>query len=262
MFKISFLTLQLLFASFIFAQTTISKMPEDMVLIPGGTFLMGTNEHQRIASPKHPVTLSPFYMDIYEVTNHQYYEFCMAKGHKFPEFWKMSIYKSGLDYPDHPVVGVSHFDATQYAEWAGKRLPTEAEWEYAGRGGLDDISFYFGEEADHSYARYNNPKAEKGPVKTGSYSPNGYGLYDMAGNAWEWVGDWFNEEYYNETPEENPAGPGRGIFKVFRGGGWHSGPGCISVHWRNALPQHWVDIAGGFRCVKELGKSNQENREK
>jgi formylglycine-generating enzyme required for sulfatase activity len=223
-----------------------------MTLIPGGGFLMGSDRTPGIASPTHPVSLDPFYMDIYEVTNKQYYDYCMETGHKLPEFWNMEIYKSGLGFPDHPVIGVSHSDATAYAQWAGKRLPTEAEWEYAARGGLNDISYYFGEKADHTQARYHDPEAEKGPVQIGSYSPNGYGLYDMSGNAWEWVSDWFGEAYYKESPEKNPAGPDRGTFKVFRGGGWHSGPGCITVHRRNALPEHWVDFAGGFRCVKDI----------
>jgi formylglycine-generating enzyme required for sulfatase activity len=226
--------------------------PEGMVLIPGGICLMGSDSHQRIASPKHQVVLNPFYMDTHEVSNKDYHTFCMETGYKLPEFWGMDVYKSGLDYPDFPVVGVSHSDASEYADWAGKRLPTEAEWEHAARGGLDDISYHFGEKADHSMARYNNPEAEKGPVKCGSFPPNDFGLYDMSGNAWEWVSDWFSESYYSESPEKNPPGPASGSFKVLRGGGWHSGGGCISVHRRNALPQHWLDMAGGFRCVKDL----------
>jgi formylglycine-generating enzyme required for sulfatase activity len=214
--------------------------------------MMGTDNGQAIAAPKHPVSLSAFYMDIHEVSNREYYEFCIATGNRFPEFWGMELYKSGLDFPDHPVVGVSHLEATRYAEWAGKRLPTEAEWEHAARGSLEDISFPYGENADHSMARFNHPVAEKGPVNRGSYPPNGYGLYDMSGNAWEWVSDWFSETFYSESPAENPTGPSSGTFVVFRGGGWHSGAGCSTVHRRNALPQNWVDIAGGFRCVKDL----------
>lgn len=233
-------------------QTKSPVPPGGMVLIPGGSSMMGSDSHQGIASPKHQVILSSYYMDTYEVSNQKYYDFCMGTGYKLPEFWGMEIYKSGLDYPDHPVVGVSQFDASEYADWAGKRLPTEAEWEHAARGGLDDVSYYFGDKADRSMARYNDPEAEKGPLKTGSYPSNSYGLYDMSGNAWEWVSDWFSESYYSESPEKNPQGPARGSFKVLRGGGWHSGGGCISVHHRNALPQHWLDMAGGFRCVKDL----------
>jgi formylglycine-generating enzyme required for sulfatase activity len=225
---------------------------QGMVLIPGGTYLMGTDHGQAIASPRHPVILHPYYMDAHEVSNREYQEFCLSTGHKFPEFWGMDVYKSGPDYPDHPVVGVSHFDASLYAEWAGKRLPTEAEWEFAARGGLEDIDYPYGEKADHSQSRFNDPDAEKGPVKRGTYPPNSYGLHDMSGNVWEWVSDWFSGSYYSESPEHNPKGPSTGTFKVFRGGGWHSGPGCATVHRRNALPTHWVDFAGGFRCVKDM----------
>lgn len=245
-------TLVFFLAASINGQTVSASTPDGMVLIPGGSCTIGSNSHQGIASPKHQVILSPFFMDIHEVSNKEYYDFCMESGYKFPEFWGMEIYKSGLDYPEHPVVGVSQFDASEYASWAGKRLPTEAEWEHAARGGLENISYHFGDKADHSMARYNNPEAEKGPVKTGSYLPNNYGLYDMSGNVWEWVSDWFSESYYSESEEENPQGPSRGTFKVLRGGGWHSGGGCIAVHRRNALPQHWLDMAGGFRCVQDI----------
>ena len=246
------ITIILAISGSLVGQTADQSAPEGMVYIPGGTSMMGSNSHQGIAAPEHRVNLTPFYMDICEVTNRQYYEFCKQTGYKFPEFWGMEIYKSGMDFPDHPVVGVSQFDASEYAEWAGKRLPTEAEWEYAARGGLEQISYPFGEEADHSHARYKHPQADKGPVKTGTYASNGYGLFDMSGNVWEWVSDWFSESYYQESEEKDPIGPPGGTFKVLRGGGWHSGGGCISVHRRNALPQQWCDMAGGFRCVKEL----------
>lgn len=255
MFRNYWISLLLMATVHMTGQTGTEMLPDGMVLIKGGSYFIGSNEHQPIAVPKHPVTIASFYMDACEVSNKEYYTFCMATGHNLPEFWGMDIYKSGLDYPDHPVVGVSHFNATEYAEWAGKRLPTEAEWEIAASGGMDDISFPYGEEADHHFARFNDQYAEKGPVKRGSYPPNGYGLYDMSGNAWEWVSDWLSEEYYKESPEANPAGPSRGTFRVFRGGGWHSGAGCTAVHHRNALPSHWVDIAGGFRCAMDISET-------
>jgi formylglycine-generating enzyme required for sulfatase activity len=254
MFKTILLSLLLTLNFSTVAQVKQGVPPEGMVLIPGGTFMMGFDNGQASATPKHPVFLKAFYMDSHEVTNLEYQSYCLATGSKFPEFWGMDLYNSGLNFPDHPVVGVSQFEASQYAEWAGKRLPTEAEWEYAARGGLEDISFPYGENADHSMARFNDPKALKGPVRTASYPPNGYGLYDMSGNVWEWVSDWFSEDYYRESPEDDPVGPSMGTFRVFRGGGWHSGAGCATVHHRNALPSHWVDFAGGFRCVKDLGK--------
>lgn len=237
-----------------YGQVQTDNPPHGMILVPGGTFWMGTDQGQSIAAPRHPVTLDAFYMDIHEVSNRQYQEFCVATGHKYPEFWGMDLYKSGPDFPDHPVVGVSHFDAVQYAEWAGKRLPTEAEWEYAARGGLEDIDYPYGEKADHSLSRFNDPEAEKGPLKTGTFPANAFGLHDMSGNVWEWVSDWFSESYYKESPEQSPLGPSLGNFRVFRGGGWHSGAGCTTVHRRNALPSNWLDIAGGFRCVMDAGK--------
>lgn len=234
-------------------QSSQTKAPEGMIMISGGTFIMGSNANEHAPYfPAHPVSLSSFYMDLYETTNKEYFEFCTKTGHKLPEFWGMDIYKSGPDFPDHPVVGVTQSDASSYAEWAGKRLPTEAEWEYAARGGLEDIAYPYGEKADHNKARFNNPEAEKGCVKTGSYQANGFGLYDMSGNVWEWVSDWFDTAYYYESLRENPRGPSSGTFAVIRGGGWHSGGGCSSVFYRNGLPQHWVDFAGGFRCVRDL----------
>jgi formylglycine-generating enzyme required for sulfatase activity len=238
----------------IYSQADQTQAPPGMVLIPGGSYMMGHASGQGISTPAHPVTLPPFFMDTHEVSNHQYAEFCKATGHKWPEFWGLDIYKSGPDYPDYPVIGVSHFEAAKYAAWAGKRLPSEAEWEYAARGGALEMDFPYGPAADREKARYNDPNAEKGPLPVGSFEPNEYGLYDMAGNVWEWVEDWFGPDYYRASPQAEPKGPGHGQFRVFRGGGWHSGASCTTVHRRNALPEHWVDLAGGFRCVRDVDK--------
>lgn len=241
------------FSASIWGQAQQETPPSEMVFIPGGTFIMGSNENEHASFfPSHRVEISSFYMDESEVTNKEYYDFCIETGHKLPEFWNMAIYKSGSEFPDHPVVGVTHSDAARYADYANKRLPTEAEWEYAARGGLEGISFPYGEKANHGEARFNDPEEEKGPVKIKTYKPNGFGLYDMSGNVWEWVNDWFDFEYYLGSPEKDPRGPETGTFRVIRGGGWHSGGSCTSVFYRNGLPQHWVDFAGGFRCVKDL----------
>ncbi len=234
-----------------------SLPPENMVLIEGGTFMMGKDlngDH----SPAHLVEVNSFYMDIHEVTNAEYQLFCKATQNNLPEYWSIEKYKSGPSFPDYPVVGISNEDARRFAEWAGKRLPTEAEWEYAARGGLEGQNYPNGSSLDTEQARVNNPIFEPGPLPVMSFAPNGYGLYDMAGNVWEWVSDWYAADYYSSSPEANPCGPSTGRFKVIRGGGWHSGPGCNMVFYRNALPQHWVDIGGGFRCVRSLEAGSQE----
>jgi len=246
------LFLGLLFTGLIWtasAQTDGSEATLDireMALVPAGTFMMGA-EGEIEYSPVHEVYVDSFYMDKREVTNAEYLKFCEATGRRLPEFWGMDVYHCGPDYPDHPVVGVSWRDAAAYAEWAGKRLPTEAEWEYAARGGLEGMNYPNGNEIDSSLA---NAKSD-GTVPVGSYPPNGYGLYDMAGNTNEWVADYFGYDYYQKSPRDNPQGPEKGKFRVFRGGGWHSGPFCNRVYFRNGLSPGWVDFNVGFRCVRD-----------
>jgi formylglycine-generating enzyme required for sulfatase activity len=135
-----------------------------------------------------------------------------------------------------------------YAEWCGKRLPTEAEWEYAARGGLAAARFPHGDTLEPSHGNYSQ-SGHGGPIAVGSYPPNGYGLHDMQGNVVEWVADTYDPGYYAVSPKENPEGPEAGRYKVIRGGGWHSGVSCNQVFWRHALPLSWVDFNVGFRCV-------------
>jgi sulfatase modifying factor 1 len=226
------------------------ETPAELVLIPGGEFLMGADS-EGDHSPAHRVRLDPFYMDKYEVTNAQYQRFCQATGNRLPGFWGVSGFRCGPGYPNHPVVGVNWYEAALYAEWCGKRLPTEAEWEIAARGGLAGMDFPNGDRLDPSAGNYNK-SGQGGVVAVGSYPANGFGLYDMQGNVVEWVADFYDPGYYASSPAVNPRGPEHGRFRVIRGGGWHSGASCNRVYYRNALPPNWVDFNVGFRCVRDV----------
>jgi iron(II)-dependent oxidoreductase len=230
----------------IFGQVDLS---ENMVLIPKGEFNMGKNtQNPSDWKPEHKVLIDSFYMDKYEVTNRDYYEFCKVTNTSLPIFWGMKEFRCGMDFPDFPVVGVSFFDAEKYAKWANKRLPSEAEWEYAARGGLADKNFPHGDQIDSTIANYS--KKFKGIIKVGAFQPNGFGLYDMSGNVWEWVSDNYSGDYYGISPYDNPKGPDNSRFKVIRGGSWHSGGMCVQNFFRNGLSASWVDFAVGFRCAK------------
>jgi iron(II)-dependent oxidoreductase len=227
-----------------------SKDYSAMVLIPAGEFMMG-HDSEGDHSPVHKVYIDSFYMDKYEVTNAQFQKYCEETESNYPEYWGMEEFKSGPEFPNHPVLGISWYEAVSYAEWAGKRLPTEAEWEYAARGGLIDNDYPYGPDADSSMANYTVSGVARGPMPVGSYPANGFGLHDMSGNVVEWVVDFYDDEYYAASPDKNPTGPEKGKFKVIRGGGWHTGPYCNRVYFRNALRSNWRDINIGFRCTKD-----------
>jgi formylglycine-generating enzyme required for sulfatase activity len=229
-----------------------------MVLVPAGEFVMG-RDVQGDWSPAHRVRISGFYLDRCEVTNAQYEAFCRATGRKLPMFWGTDGFRCGSKYPRHPVVGVSWDDAREYAEWRGKRLPTEAEWEYAARGGLAGMRYPNGNTLDSSQVNFAR-SLDKSTVPVGSYAPNGYGLCDMIGNVVEWVADRYDADYYSRSPEQDPPGPDKGRFRVIRGGGWHSGPGCTAVDYRNALPRNWLDFNVGFRCARSAAADTSSKK--
>lgn len=245
-------------------KTEANPWPEylkpQMALVPGGEFIMGQEilpqkegEKERyIDNPAHKVFVQSFYIDKYEVTNYQYYLFCQETKRKLPLFWGMNEFRCGLDFPNHPVVGVSYVDANEYAKWRGVRLPTEAEWEYAARGGLVNKKYPHGDEITTALANYS--KSQSGTMMVGSYPANGYGLYDMAGNVREWVLDYYQQDYYTQSPYQNPQGPTIGRFCITRGGSFYAGAMCVSVYSRHALDNYWVDIAVGFRCAKDAEK--------
>jgi iron(II)-dependent oxidoreductase len=263
----------------------IGKDGAGMVLIPAGEFEMGTDSSEvseltqwaktkawysetrpiwvEDEVPRHTVYLDAFYMDRYEVTNALYKKFMDATGHKAPEHWDPSgFYNLPFDSPDQPVAYVSWDDAKAYAEWAGKRLPTEAEWEKAARGGLLGKKYPWGApDPDGSQCNFADRNALKSiwsdksvddgyqefaPV--GSFPPNGYGLHDMAGNAFEWCADWYDRGYYANSPNRNPTGPGSGKVRVVRGGSWSSIPNRLRVAKRGGIIPTYTSIDLGFRC--------------
>ena len=229
--------------------TIIGKDSAEMVLIPAGSFKMGSSDGYDPEKPVHTVYVDAFYMDKYEVTNAQYQKFMRATGHREPKYWN----DSRFNQPNQPVVGVSWHDATVYARWAGKRLPTEAEWEYAARGGLEGRKYPWGDTIDSSKALYHQDSSTVKSVSVGSYSSNGYGLYDMAGNVWEWCADWYGSDYYSKSPSRNPQGPSSGSTRVLRGGSWYNVTVSLRVAGRNFFNPASTNYDGlGFRCVSGL----------
>jgi len=222
----------------------------EMVLIEGGVYAMGDPGSTEF--PVHQVKVDDFWIDKTEVTNAQYFAYCEATDSELPMFWDMDRFRCGTEYPDHPVIGVSHNEAKKYAEWAGKRLPTEAEREYAARGGLAGLKYDIADTVGVDEANTKSA-GQDGPVAVGTYRPNGYGLYDMVGNVREFVADrWAAFDGDPEAVLDNPTGPEVGRWRVIKGGGWFSGRGCNHIANRNVLPPAWRDFNVGFRCAQDV----------
>jgi formylglycine-generating enzyme required for sulfatase activity len=247
-----------------------------MVRIPGGTFMMGCVEGDAQCAPDekpaHRVTVNPFWMDEHPVTAAEYAPCVRAKVCP-PE--KVSddatwgrFYNGGKpDRANHPLNGMDWGVADDYCRWRGKRLPTEAEYEFAMRGGSAGNKYPwgnsetpppgFGNYADESvkrlfadwkvFAGYDDGYAGTSPVCT--FAKNPYGLCDISGNLWEWCADWYDPNYYQSSPSDNPKGPETGTERVLRGGSWDTNPARDRSSCR-AGPGYWV-IYVGFRCARD-----------
>jgi len=228
------------------------KAPPDMVLVPEGYFQMGsssgTAEDQK---PMHFVYTSAFYIDKYEVSNAQYRKFMEATQHPPPLYWDDELFNQ----PDQPVVGVSWFDAMAYARWKGRRLPTEAEWEKAARGSDGRLYPWGGKWAKGFNLFFVNVFGQEdkyeftAPVDYYQTGISPFGVYNLAGNVWEWCLDWYDPEYYKYSPELDPEGPEPQRMKVLRGGSWINNiDGVSAINRARNLPTTKNNIYG-FRTV-------------
>ena len=254
------------------------EVPEGMVLIPAGSFLMGSNDDEahNDEQPVHTVHIDAFFMDEHEVTNVEYKEFLLEN----PRWQKSRIdqrfhngnyllYWDGNNYPsgkaNHPVIYVSWYAAMAYAEWAGKRLPTEAEWEYAARGGVAGQKYPSGNTISTREANYNRDVDDTTAV--GRYAANGYDLYDMAGNVWEWCLDEYDADFYFVSRDSrNPISGARTIqwmldnftsiptnsSRVLRGGSWDYSAQGLRVADRRGNSPALTYTTFGFRCARAV----------
>lgn len=206
---------------------------EDMIRIPAGEFAMGSKAAED--ETPHTIFLSAYFIDKYEVTQEQF-EKVMGNN------------PSDFHGPRRPVEQVTWYEARDYCKAVGKRLPTEAEWEKAARG-KTDTAYYWGDAIDGTYAWYwDNSKRSTHPV--GEKKPNAYDLYDMSGNVWEWVADYYDDRYYATSPKENPKGPFTSKYRVIRGGSWRDLPDFLRTTRRNYdLPAGRFNHIG-FRCAR------------
>lgn len=222
-----------------------------VVEIPAGWFLMGSEAGQDVERPVHRVWVDAFAMALTQVTVEEYGRFLAAAGRAMTPFWN----DPNFNDPRQPVVGVSWFDAMAYCEWLASvtgsryRLPTEAEWERAARGGGDGRLFPWGDDPPQSRKGYND-RWKNGPEPVGQSEPNGYGLFEMCENVHEWCSDWFQANYYAVSPERNPLGPERGERKASRGGSWRHHIKISRCSTRSSIPAEFQYADYGFRVVR------------
>ncbi len=241
----------------------VQPLRTEMIVIPGGLFYRGSKDGNRDEMPRHQVLLSSFAIDIHPVTNEQFVRFLDVMGGEKDNnhqdiirmrdsrikrsSGKLSI-ESG--YAKHPVVGVTWYGAIAYAKWIGKRLPREAEWEIAARGGMENSLYFTGEDIEKTQANFFSFDT----TAVMSYAPNGLGLYDMAGNVYEWCYDWYGYNYYETSIQEpeDPKGPLQGVYRVLRGGCWKSLKEDLRSSRRHRNNPGTVNGTYGFRCAADV----------
>jgi sulfatase modifying factor 1 len=221
-----------------------------LVRVPEGWFLMGSESGQDCERPVHRVWVNAFMLAATQVTNTDYAVFLRATSAPPPPFWKDSHFAD----PQQPVTGVSWFEASRYCGWLNSetgrayRLPTEAEWERAARGGAEQKNFPWGDEPPQSLPDYA-ARWQTGPEPVACYAPNSFGLYDICENVHEWCGDWYDPNYYASSPEHNPQGPEHGQRKASRGGSWRHHVKVARCSARSSIPPEFQYADYGFRVA-------------
>jgi len=235
----------------------LAKVPlqePQLVLVPAGAFAMGSGSGQENELPVHRVWVDSFYLGACQVTNTEYAGFLNATGENIPPLWGDSKFND----PEQPVVSVSWFEAVKYCEWLSSisgrrfRLPTEAEWERAARGGLEAKLFPWGDDPPESLPNYAE-RWKTGPEPVRRSSPNEFGFYDICANVHEWCSDWYQSDYYASSPELNPRGPDTGQRRASRGGSWRHHIKVTRCAARSSIPPefHYADY--GFRVACDSG---------
>ena len=218
--------------------------------IPAGWFSMGSDVGQAVEAPVHRVWVDSFDMAATQVTVEGYACFLDATGSGPPPYWG----DRDFSHPQQPVVAVSWYDAVAYCTWLSAmtgsyyRLPTEAEWERAARGGAETMLFPWGNDPPQSRPFYQD-RWKTGPEPVGQSQPNGYGLFEMCENVHEWCSDWFDAGYYAISPERNPQGPEEGTRKASRGGSWRHHIKVSRCSARSSIPPEFQYADYGFRVV-------------
>ena len=215
--------------------TTPDKF-KNMVLIPAGTFRTGSDTTFAKIAPAQDIYLDSFYIDKHEVTQDQFSDVMNSNPSKF----------RGLNLP---VNAVSWEEADQYCQKINKRLPREMEWEKATRAG-SSTRFYWGNKFEGHFA-WVSENSDGSPHPVGLKSPNSFGLHDMIGNVWEWVADWYDDNYYQKMPDSNPGGPSKGEYKVVRGGSWDTILPLLGAAYRTRAHPTVQFAFFGFRCAAD-----------
>ncbi len=227
--------------------------PPRMACIPEGFFAMGCESGRDDEKPVHRVWVHAFEIALCQVTRFEYALFLDATGLPAPPFW------SDVDFqqPDQPVVGPSWFDADAYCRWlsdaAGHvfRLPTEAEWERAARGGVEGALYPWGDGPPDALPNYAD-RWKTGPEPVQTYAPNPYGLFHMGDNVHEWCADWYDPRYYEQSPERDPLGPPEGSRRASRGGSWRHQIKVSRCSGRSSIPPEFKYADYGFRVAADL----------
>jgi formylglycine-generating enzyme required for sulfatase activity len=260
-----------------------SDLAPELALIPAGEFLMGSEDAEEDERPVHRVHVGDFLLGVQPVTNAEYAQFVRDTGHRAPAIYELPLVvkaggaererafrQAGAPYvwasgqfaaerADHPVTLVRYDDAAAYCAWLSAitgrafRLPTEAEWEKAARGGTESKRYPWGDRLDRNMANFladPGSRAAQGTTPCRTYPANAFGLFDMAGNVWEWVNDWYDARYYQADAPRNPAGPSAGQLRLLRGGSWLvADVRMLSCSHRHKVPPDTYSYAIGFRVA-------------